>query len=217
MTIPIIALDIDGVLADFGADFMRLAASLHPNALLSWNSNGGQMTWKYDPLTNAQTDATWRYVYDRPSWWGGLSVIPSNPEIRELTEFTGMAGGHVQYITARGTARSAKHVDDIRITTMMWLRSNGFPQPENVTLSSDKAAALDGLIDQFCNNGDEPALLGLLDDRSTTVQDLSELGYPVVIRDWPYNRGLVDDSVPRVYSLGEFMHLMRSRNLSVAS
>ncbi|KKN31197.1 hypothetical protein LCGC14_0826200 [marine sediment metagenome] len=207
MSTPIIALDIDGVLADFGSDFLRQAKDLHPDEGLEWWSAGGQQTWQHENLTTKQNNETWEYVYAHPEWWGGLSTIPSVVEIRELREFVADIDCHVEYITARGTARSAKAPEAITTITQMWLHGNRFPQPDNVTLAEDKAVAIDELVERIPGG----QLLGLLDDRLATIADLAVMGYPVVARDWPYNRSISQKFVPRVYSLGEFTHLMRLR------
>ena len=205
MTTPIIALDIDGVLADFGSDFLRLAQNLHPEDGLEWWTAGGQQTWQHENLTTEQNNATWEYVYDRPGWWGELSVIPSLAEIRELMVFIAVTGCHVEYITARGTARSGKFPISIKITTQRWLHKKGFPQSRHVTLAEDKAVAIDELVERVGGR-----LLGLLDDRPHTIDKLTDRGYPVVARDWPYNRETLPHAV-RAGSLGEFTELMRRR------
>lgn len=194
---PVIGLDVDGVLADFCRAYREIAHSLHGVPV---HGSGAQLTWHPADLTEAQDAEVWRAIEASDSFWRNLDPVITHGDILDLRAIERAGVADFVYVTARHRwARSQ---------TLVWLARHGLPAGR-LHMTGDKAPVL----------AKYPGLVGFLDDSPHGVATLHAAGAPVYVRDWPYNRDL-SAAVPRVGGVGEYLHAitpMLARTLAVAA
>jgi hypothetical protein len=162
--------DIDGVLSDFTFGFKKFVRRFHDIPLAPC---GAKKSWQFRGLAQAEEDEIWRRIAAGKYDWSLQSSLLTAGDwhgIRDLKD----AGTTFQYITSRlGPA------EQVIEQTVRWLREEGFPDYENVTLSSDKVAAIKVW-------GYEP--VALIDDDIRNIYAYMKLYSGTFVRDWQYNR-----------------------------
>ena len=182
MSKPLIVFDIDGVLADFTGGFTT-------HLELAPRHQGTQKTWDF-AAPQRSVNKVWKAVDASRSFWYNLPSLLTREEVLEVREHVDALGAHALYLTGRedrgnGTLRQTRE----------WLDAFDFPMGKVVINARDKR----GIIESMGQR-----VLGIIDDKPSTVEDLHAHGYPVYVRDWQYNRDLGFD-VPRVSTVAEFL------------
>jgi hypothetical protein len=180
---PVVAFDIDGVLADFCYGF----TTLHEG---KGRSQGAQPTWDFA----GHVDPTWEKVDASRYFWHELPCLASSAERSEMRALADRAD--ILYITGRQEGDN-----DTFGQTRRWLHDWVFPHG-NLILTTDKTPILAGF---------GSALVGVIEDRPTLISTMWKAGLPVYVRDWQYNREIDSRVEGRVSSLGEFVYLMNRR------
>lgn len=179
-----IALDIDGVLADFTYPFSDLAADLYPDRMTP-RAVGSQPTWHFEELSEAEQARVWEAVdATGGEFWRALPPLFTPGEL-EAMHVAELRGFRFVYVTARHSKAEGPTHD--------WLQAHRLPAGP-LYMTGRKAGLLRGL----------PWLRGMLDDSPQGVEAMARAGLPVYVRDWPYNRAL-EREAPRVGSLGEYL------------
>ena len=176
---PTVALDIDGVLADFCSPFTRLAVELGLTDRVT--TNAAQETWHFD----FPVDPVWDKVDSMYSFWEGLPTLVDAEDMEALYALADEA--HIIYVTGRRESAANQ--------THRWLQDWDFPEGSVffVPPKSDK----EGVI-----LPNKHQMIGMLEDKPAVLEALAKEGVPMVARDWPYNRHV---SVPRVGSVAAFV------------
>lgn len=128
-----LALDIDGILADFVGGFNLLATELHkkpmPPEWRSWNIE--QSTG----LTPEEVSAVWHHI-SRHAFWAHLPIVQKNAlAIQRLQAMQRHGLAMVTFITSRKIKHQTPAT--IYIQTFDWLTEIGFKRP-NLIMSSHK-------------------------------------------------------------------------------
>lgn len=189
---PTVALDIDGVLADFCSSFSRLAVTMGLTDTIVTNAD--QTTWNF----NFHVDPVWARVDEMYSFWEGLEPLVDEDDMEALAALAQEA--HIMYVTGRrGKESTARQ-------THRWLQDWDFPEGPVffVPPKSDK----EGVI-----LPNKHQIIGVIDDKPSILTSLAAEGIPVVARDWPYNREV---HVPRVGSVKEFVERLGVKTEAVA-
>ena len=176
-----IALDIDGVLADFTYSWRRLGAKHFDIEVYSC---GGQLQWDFKDLTQPQENRLWRLIDDN-DFWRNMYPLVSHGEIEHLRAVSQEVD--IAYVTSR------KDRGDTAEQTREWLQAHGFPNADQLYQAREKAPVLKGI-----------GATTLLDDNPRHLDEVTEAGIDVWVRDWPYNRDH-GEGLPRVGSLSEFL------------
>ena len=172
---PIVASDLDGVLAEFCLGFTTYAAEMglvdkplrHPE----------QKTWHFD----FPVDPVWKRIAREPDFWENLELLISERERLELEWLAQDCS--ILYVTARHAPDSTTQREMIQ-QTERWLKARGLPEGVVLYLP-DKHSVLGALKHQ---------LVSMIDDSPAVLTALKRLNIPAFARDWEYNRGV---AVPR--------------------
>lgn len=186
---PLVVLDIDGVLAEFTYSFCQVMRMLHQDGDYDLHTSGGQQSWGWEDIPEEVVSRTWASIHVTPSFWSTLAVIPSIPEVNGLHALKNSVD--FLYLTGRRT--------DTRDVTADWLNEMDFPEGKLI-LTNQKHIAL---------QRHDTEALAILEDSPANIELLKKFGFPVFIRDWPYNREV--GGVTRVSSLGEFIQEVKAR------
>ncbi len=165
-----VAFDLDGVLADLHAPFVRTARQLFPDVDpaavrpadvgASPPDDGADpavedaagVAAENMPLTRRQSDAVWRVLAATENFWETLHEIEDGA-IRRLAALTDERGWEVLFITSR--PRSAGRT--VQRQSQRWLEACGFPLPSVYVVHGSRgrvaeALALDVVIDDRPDN-----------------------------------------------------------------
>jgi uncharacterized HAD superfamily protein len=175
---PVVALDIDGTLGDYHANFLTFA-----DLYFGWTfshrigeANPGQPLWEWMGLTRAAYREA-KLAYRQGGWkrW-----MPAYPGASELTYRIRSAGAEVWLCTTRPYLR----LDNVDPDTREWLRRN------NIAFD----ALLFDPLDETQTKYDElhrqagARVATVVEDLPEMYSNSRQLGYPTVLRDQPYNR-----------------------------
>jgi len=192
--IPVIALDIDGTLADYHSHFLSFAANWigksmpHPMEI-----NPGKRLSEWMGVEHS--------VYQECKLafrQGGLKrFMPAYDGVGALTQGIQQAGAQVWICTTRPYLR----LDNIDPDTREWLRRNNVLY-DAVLFGEDKYAELDRQAGE--------RVMAVFDDLPEQCTAASELGFEVWVRDQPYNRHYADlGESRRVFSCYEMLQVIR--------
>lgn len=184
---PIVALDIDGTLGDYHANFMRFAGLYFDGNVARWNAredNPGLPLWEHMGISHRDyRDA--KLAYRQGGWKRWMPVYEG---ASELTREIRAAGAEVWLCTTRPYLR----LDNVDPDTREWLRRNRIKYD---ALLFDPAHEEDGTKydELFRQVGDRVA--SVVDDLPEMVEAAYQAGllrkFPqrgAVLRDQPYNR-----------------------------
>lgn len=192
MTDKKVVVDIDGVLAEFTYAYSTLAHKVSGGLVPKAHSTGRQQTWDWDGQYSKQLmDECWKRIDESDSFWAELPLLCSASEVEELHRLKHEGDVSILYLTGRFDMPTNSVADQTRY----WLEKYDFPQGE-LAFSTHKA-------DFLRARGETP--MSIIDDKPETIEELANSPFPIVCRDWTYNRHL-DLGIPRVYSLGEWIH-----------
>lgn len=172
-----LAVDIDGVLADYTTAVAR-AGGIEP---------------AYGPTNYSMVGGGW--FPDKDAWWRahtavmgdlqGLELI--DPEAPSRLHQFRDAGMRIIYVTAREGTLETPH-SSVRTDTRYWLECHGFPDPDRLVMTRDKAGVdYDALVDDAPHN----------------LVDALRAGREAVAFDQSYNR--VCECSSRVHSIPELV------------
>ncbi|HET7006195.1 MAG TPA: hypothetical protein VFK65_11915 [Candidatus Binatia bacterium] len=180
-----IALDIDGVLADFVTPFLQLlerrvgGPSIDPASITDPNFNHHPFLTReliYDCMVDASYD---------PEFWRVLAPLPSVQQWRSLSQIS--RDNEVVFITHRWV----RDTYDINHVTCQWLRDHGIDNPV-VHFTQD----LKSLLVKQMN------VELFVDDRHENCQDVATQTEAVVMMPHrPYNRSFAHPRVQRIQDL----------------
>lgn len=182
MKIPNLALDIDGVLANFSEAVVDRAYAMGMGESFPSGWREVRM-WDISPRFQEVMHGVWK----DPDFW--LSVKPLPNTSRELEPAI--------YLTSRP-------IDGL--VSSKWLRRNGFPSAEVVTVAKpeDKVAVL------------KERGLFLIDDHYQTVEACIKQEVKAYLFKAPYQRGYDVSHLPSVSSLEEVMQKHEGENKVLA-
>lgn len=186
---PVVAFDIDGVLADFTYGFTRL----HEGKA---RSQGTARQWQF----RGHVDKTWARIDEDRFFWRNLPALFTHQERDEILNLTKRAD--LLFVTGRSDPKGNGAFEQTR----KWLQQ--YSLPGTLILGVDKVGLLSGLGDQ---------LVGVIEDKPDLLVQMAEAHLPTYIRDWEYNRHSVPlrpadyHYAHRVSSVGEFVYLMERK------
>lgn len=192
--IPVVAVDIDGTIADYHTHFLEFAAQwigrdmpqptrINPGKRLSEWMGVDHKVYQECKLAFRQ---------------GGLKRwMPAYPNAGLLTQAIQAAGAEVWICTTRPYLR----LDNIDPDTREWMARNGI-QYDAVLFGDQKYAELARQA--------EDRVAVVFDDLPEQCYEAVKLGFNVYVRDQPYNRHY-HGGLGRVYSCDEMMIVARER------
>jgi 5'(3')-deoxyribonucleotidase len=182
---PVIAIDLDGVVANFSAKFLSVA-----NTMFELNcKQEDQTSWDFrdcQPITKYQEDTVFKTLMNTDNWWLSLDPLPETDALRELEHKY-----QIYFITARFNSAGLPMTDQAAI----WLRREFFITNPCVIACKHKGPLLAALNVEY-----------FIDDNVPNIADarVSSPFTKCYIQDQPYNREYEQGSVTRVKSLNEF-------------
>src|SRR3990167_10651921 len=175
-----IAIDIDGVLANFTTAYTKVAVEL--GLLAAPISPYDQSTWRFD----FPADPVWREIDQRWNWWMTLEPIVSNYEVSIINML--ISFNNVYFLTNR---RSGKMGLSAKTQSEYWLGGVGIDIPHAQVIPCE-------------SKGELAKALGVtlaIDDKPENIFDIRTKGIDCVVRRWKYNEHVAD---PVVYDIEEF-------------
>jgi hypothetical protein len=196
--LPVIMIDLDGVLVDFTEAFTRTAKGLDPSQKVI--STVSQPSWNLEGLMDKKlVNATWDRIRATPEWWD-ITPWP----LFDAREMARLRHFQAAYEVVFCTNRNARSLDGSSISTqsIRWLERHGIREP-SLVVAKDKHFIAQGL----------PATHAI-DDRISNVLDIHQYApdTKVYIMDRPYNRAPLPDAIQRVSSLGEFFDCVEKQS-----
>lgn len=198
-----IGVDLDGVLANFNINYVRLIMNLFPEYSDAFpvNDPNWPSTWFYERaagLTKEQEADVWRIIKAPTSeFWQSLAEYSQTRETINVLNARRLAGDDIYYITNRPGAKA-------KLQTERWLMSRGAVCP-TVLISSMKGATAAGIeLDLF------------IDDRPENCADViaARPTATVFLLDAPYNRDAVVEGAIRVATVGEALMVPQMRKVA---
>lgn len=203
--------DMDGVNSDFVWGYTELANFLFPGRVPIYGT-GYQPAWyrlsEAGFLTPDEDNLLWKTINHSTNFWESLQPLATTND-RYHMHTLAKTSPVIYCTTRRGRG--------VRAQTERWLAKHGFPIGQViVTHNKGTALALAGV----------PQGAPIIEDNPKNIMELSQAGYDVYIRDWPFNRGLtqVTQGVPeaiepdlwgtRVSSIAEFCRLVTEKRAS---
>lgn len=187
-------IDLDGVLGDFGSRVVEIGNRLWPG---KFPPGYKPDNWNYDGyLTKDEWDTIWGVVKSTPFFWLDENGMPGLEELQDCI----LPKDEVYFITAR--ARTIG--DSPLVQSSQWLQAFGlFPRGgHSVVIQVDDPKYKQDLFRAL-------KLEYMLDDYGPTVEQLQQIGVNAYLLDQPWNRSYV--ALPRVYSVSEYLSLIRPR------
>jgi hypothetical protein len=187
-----IALDVDGVLANFTDAFAEMANRIWPNKVPKgyvnshWHDLGG--------LTSEEQHIVWDRIVATPNWW--LIVNAYTSGVGALAVFCHMHNGHDIYLV---TSRTPTVGGTVPWQTDMWLRACGVEAGHNYigVIESPQPSAKRAIYKAL-------EIVMSIDDKGSTVEECDSLaGHQAYLLDRPWNQ---DAKVKhRLNSVDEFL------------
>lgn len=182
-----IALDVDGVFADFVLSFTQVLHEINGSSIYGTED---QREWKFEG-TSAEYNKAWRFIDDCMNWWMTLEPLVSTSDIATLN--TVAKKNTIFFVTSRRSLNPTAGLP-VEEQTAGWLKGIGVAHTPKViaTKSSSKAALINALdIDFF------------LDDKPTILEDARKNCPDTLVSaiDWCYNREVEVDA--RYLSVGK--------------
>lgn len=187
--VPLVSLDLDGTLGDYHAHFLQFAEkwfgrefpdpqTINPGLRLSEFMGIPHEDYRRCKLAFRQ---------------GGLKRwMPAYPGAREMTEEIRALGIDIWICTTRPFDR----LDNVDPDTREWLRRNGI-QYDGLLFGEDKYEELARQTHR------RRAVLAVLEDLPELAEEARQMGFPVLLRDQPYNKHY--EKAPRVHNLSEVL------------
>lgn len=177
----VLAVDVDGVLADFTFGYHKLLAEWHPEYAV--HTTAEQKTWDYTAIANDHEAETWTRLKQHPTFWQNL---PSRLTAEEQYKLIFLCGEHrVYFVTNRMGNQPERQ-------TAAWLRARGVYDP-NVIVTCDKALAVRAIGAVFAIDDKPENIMAMHPYTHTTLYTL------------PYNRHYAGPMDYVVSSLGEWI------------
>lgn len=178
-----VALDCDGVLADFVGSFTSLAVDMDiPGAQVITGED--QPSWDFDFDTNP----VWECVRQSWNWWMGLAPLVTEGEVDLLNEV--IAKHEVYFITSRVRGRGLS----VEWQTLHWLEGIGVSVGRRAHVIATRAKTKGPLAEAL-------DISIALDDSPKCLESYRRHGITAVARRWPYNK----DWEPYVKSVRNFL------------
>lgn len=153
-----LGIDIDGVLADFNASFVKLVPEVTGRSLFP-PYPFDITTWQYPQsygYTADEESMVWRRVCSNPTFWQSLPAYEDAVESLRLLAARAHDGDDIYYVTSRPGVVAKRQ-------TEKWLRQNGLADRPTVLISGKKGMCAEALDLQF-----------YIDDRDVNVRDVAE-------------------------------------------
>lgn len=184
-----LAIDMDGVLANFISAACKLMTSSHPT--LRFKEGFEPNEWDF--ISKEDQNWLWRTVEQTSDFW--IHIPPYMDNVLALRKFLSQESGHEVYFL---TSRAAGKIP-VAIQTDIWLDLHGIKKHNNyagvvvVPKSDRKAAVVEAMkIDAS------------VDDYGPTVEMLSKIKHhKAFLMDRPWNRD--KDYGVRVHSMADFL------------
>ena len=200
-------IDLDGVIANFGARVIDAANVLWPGKL---PPSFVPDNWDYvGTFTKADWDAVWAQIKSTPYFWEDEPTLPGLQDLtdylvaqcRENTDPVNPAQrDEIFFITARLRTKGAPPL----VQSSHWLQIHGLWPRDGysavipVAKAEHKKQLFQGL-----------GLKLMLDDYAPTVKELNEIeGMHAFVLDQPWNRYATE--LPRVYSVAEYLDTIKN-------
>lgn len=177
----VLAIDVDGVLADFTLGFRRLLAQWHPE--YSIHATAEQQTWDYIDITKEHEDETWTRLKQHVTFWRDLK---SRLTPEEQFKLIVLCGEHRVYFVTNRTGVSPEE------QTATWLRARGVYSP-HVIVTADKALAVRTVGARFA-----------IDDKPGNILAMHPFTHTTLYSLW-YNRSYTGPMDYCVSSLGAWI------------
>jgi hypothetical protein len=167
-----IAVDLDGVIADFHTPFVRTAIGLFPNldpTLMGSADVGASPPGDLDDapvdtngsvlplsnrlnLTERQSEAVWRQIASVENFWETLDEIEPGT-VASLARLADARGWEVLFITSRPKVKGRT----VQRQSQAWLEARGFPMPSLYVIAGSRgriaeALGLDVVVDDRPEN-----------------------------------------------------------------
>jgi len=191
--LPIIAVDIDGVVANFSGAFgkalnKRFDVGYEASKQTQWDFAGVQGVTKF------QEDAIFKEISGTDNWWLSLEALPNTNRLMEERKKY-----QIYFVTARFNSAGLPVTDQAAI----WLNRNFFITNPCVILCKHKGPLLAALNVEY-----------FIDDNVPNIADarVSSPFTKCFLQDQPYNQDYEQGSVTRVKSLNEFFTLIGGFN-----
>lgn len=185
-----IAVDCDGVLADFNEAFVKLVIEVTGKDLFpKWPFD--IPTWEYPTYygyTKEEQSKVWQVIKEDRSFW--FTLLPYPHTTKFLLQLRG-TGRDVYFITHRMGIKAKQQTED-------WLETYGYLSP-TVLLSSKKACACTAIDAGFYIDDKQENCLDVQANASDTQ------GF-MLARPWNQTA----DRIPRVDSIMEFLEVIKA-------
>jgi hypothetical protein len=178
---PVVALDIDGTLGDYHANFLAFARLYFGRSPREWDAtlpNPGLPLWEFMGINqNEYREA--KLAYRQGGWKRWMPVYPG---ASALTRAIRSAGAEVWICTTRPYLR----LDNVDPDTREWLRRNGIEY--DAVLFDRVESKGSKYIELFAQAGSSVACI--VDDLPDMVEEAARIWYAdrVILRDQPYNQ-----------------------------
>lgn len=178
-----VALDVDGVLANFVGSFTHLAADMGiPGARALTGADQPSLDFDFD------TNPVWERIHHSWNWWMGLAPLVTEGEVDLLNEV--IAKHDVYFITSRVRGRGLS----AEWQTAHWLEGIGVSVGQRAHVIATRAETKGPLAAAL----DIPYVL---EDSPANLESYRKCGVTAVARRWPHNK----DWEPYVESVGDFL------------
>jgi hypothetical protein len=163
-----IAFDMDGVLADLHASYVKAAQSLFPDLDRATIASGDVGASPPEdereapteipvappplPVSRRQSEAIWSHLTSQEHFWESLAEIEEG-SVARLAALSDERGWDVLFITSRPSSRGRT----VQRQTQRWLQAKGFAMPAAYVVHGSRgqvarALALDVVVDDRANN-----------------------------------------------------------------
>lgn len=187
-----IALDVDGVLADFNAAYIDLVIEVTGKDLFPPRPFD-IVTWSYPEsygYSNKEVSAVWKVISESKDFWLNLKPLEGAEDFLKGLDSIPY-DDDIYFITSRIRSQ-------VKFQTENWLWNHGFPE-STVLISSEKGLCCKAL-----------KVTHYIDDKIENCEDVRDVspstkGYMLAR---PWNKEV--EGVPRLNSLNEFMEVIKS-------
>jgi hypothetical protein len=195
-----ISIDLDGVMADFGAAFQQVSKRVFPGLI---PDNYRPTAWHWPIMTKEQENEIWAAVNKVPNFW--LDVRPMFTNMNELVN-SAWNEDDIFFVTSRATTVG----DSVLSQSTRWVRKYIFAfRPFSVIPvehGKDKGRIFDAA-----------GIEASIDDYDVNVREAIRLaakyknGHKAFLLDQPWNTAAADLDHVRVKSIAEFFQRARAR------